>query len=59
MDQIKEDHGDIRYEKLNDLTLPEIDGVKYYDWLAARMRNYMIFLIRHKEYTPRYYNPAM
>ena len=58
MEQIKDKHGDIRYEKLHGLTLPAIDGAKYYNWLAARMRNYMIFLIRHKEYTSRYYNPV-
>ena len=38
--------------------MPDIDGDSYYGWLAARMRNYMIHLIRTAGYTPRYYDPA-
>ena len=43
---------------MHDLTLPEIDEVKYYNWLATKMRNYIIHIMRHKEYKPRYYTPA-
>ena len=35
LEQIKDEHGDIRYEKVHEFLLPEIDGVKYYAWLAA------------------------
>ena len=43
--EMKDDFREVRYEKIHDLLLPEINGLKYYDWLAARMRNYMIYII--------------
>ena len=58
VESVKDAYGDIRFEKVHEFLLPVIDGDKYYHWLAARMRNYMIFLIRTEGYTPRYYNPA-
>ena len=61
MNGFKDVNGDIRYDKVLEWTLPtfgENNDVKLFDWQAARMRNYMIFIIRHKGYTPRYYDPA-
>ena len=55
--KVKDDFGDIRYEKVHDFLLPMIDGEHFYDWLAARMRNYMLYIIRHQGYHPRYYKP--
>ena len=58
LESLKDGFGDVRYEKVHDFLLPRIDGIHYYEWLAARMRNYMIRLIRHEGYKPQYYNPA-
>jgi hypothetical protein len=58
LEMLKDEHGVIRYWKVNEWLLPTIGGNPYFEWLAARMRNYMVHLIRSKEYRPRYYNPA-
>ena len=58
LEQVKDDFGEVRYEKVHEFLLTKIGGMKYFDWLAARMRNYMIFLIHHRGYKPRFYNPS-
>ena len=58
LESVKDDHGDIRFEKVVELLLPGFDGEGYFEWIGARMQNYMIHIIRTQDYKPRYYNPA-
>ena len=55
--KVRDDFGDIRFEKVYDFLLPTIQGEKYWDWLAVRMRNYMAHIVRSECYTPRFYKP--
>ena len=53
--------GDIRYERVFKWMLPFFgseNNVGYFEFLAARMRNYMCYIMRRKGYTPKYYCPA-
>ncbi|KAL7525437.1 hypothetical protein ACHAXR_001005, partial [Thalassiosira sp. AJA248-18] len=59
--RLKDNSGDIRFESVFDWLLPTFgeDGeTTFYEFIAARMRNYMIHIQRCKEYKPRYYNPS-
>jgi hypothetical protein len=38
--------------------LPTFEGVSFYEFLLARMRNYMLHSIKDKGWTPMYYCPA-
>ena len=61
VDQFKDANGDIRYDKVLEWTLPRFgddDELNLWEWQAARMRNYMTYLIKHRSFKPRYYNPT-
>ena len=51
-------HGDIRYHKIFEWMLPMFEGVSFYEFLSARMRNYMLYSIKDNGWTPLYYCPA-
>jgi hypothetical protein len=51
-------HGDIGFHKLFEWMLPTFEGVSFYEFLSARMRNYMLHSIKDKGWTPVYYRPA-
>ena len=38
--------------------LPLFDGDSFYKFLAARMRNYMLHVIKEKGWVPKYYCPS-
>ena len=54
--------GDIRFESVFEWMLPRFtignSQQSYFEFIAARMRNYMLHIIRTKDYKPKYYNPA-
>ena len=61
LESLKDINGDIRYSKVFEWLLPRYgeDGeVSFWEFLAARMRNYMIHIMRTKGYKPKYYNPT-
>ena len=61
LESLKDDNGDIRYYKVFEWLLPMFgpDGkTSFWEFLAARMRNYMVHIIRKKRYKPKYYNPT-
>ena len=51
--------GDIRYHKVLEWSLPIFKGEspELCDWLVARMRNYMLHLIRTTDWKPIFYDP--
>ena len=55
---LKDMNGDIRYEKVVDHLLPRFEGENYYEWIAARVRSYMLHIIRKLGWKPKYYNPS-
>ena len=63
-DKVKElmdEHGDIRFHKVLEWTLPRFGDEEdeiLWDWQAVRMRNYMTYIMEHKDYKPKYYNPS-
>ena len=57
VESLKDDEGHIRYEKVFEFLLPDFEGEGYYEWIAARVRNYMTHLIRTQGYTPTYFKP--
>jgi hypothetical protein len=61
--EFKDTNGDIRFEKVFEWLLPRFgDGdeykIAYFEFIAARIRNYMLHIIKTKDYKPKYYNPA-
>ena len=52
---MKDNNGDIRFEKVAEHLLPTFDNKTYWEFIAARMRNYMLHLIRTTGYKPRFY----
>ena len=56
--QLKDQDGDIRFHKVFDWLLPKYeDDVGFYEFIAGRMRNYMIHIMRSKAFTPRFFDP--
>ena len=51
MDSLKDNQGHIRYEKVFEFLLPDFEREGYYEWIAARVRNYMTRLIRMQNYS--------
>ena len=58
LEGLKDDNGDIQYYKVVEHLLPRFNGDLFWEWLAARMRNYMLHHIRTDGYKPRYYVPG-
>jgi len=59
LEKLKDESGDIRFYKVMEWLLPDFDGESFWEWLAARMRNYMLYLMDEKEWKPRYYDPSV
>jgi hypothetical protein len=51
-------HGNIRFSKIFEWMLPMFDGESFYEFLSARMCNFMLHSIKTKGWTPKYYPPA-
>ena len=58
LEDLRDDSGDIRFYKVFQWLLPKYDDQSFWEFLAARMRNYMIHLMRSDGYKPRYYSPG-
>jgi hypothetical protein len=56
---LKDKNGHIRYEKVVEFLLPDFEGEGYFEWIGARVRSYMTYLIRLGGYTSRYYKPEV
>ena len=56
MERMKDENGDIRYNKVFEWMLPMFAGETLWDFLAARMRSYMTHLMVQR-WKPRWYNP--
>ena len=60
---MKDSSGDICFSKVMEFCLPRFDDteggkISLWEWQAARMRNYMAYLVYHHGYKPKYYDPA-
>ena len=53
-----DEHGNIRFFHIYEWMLPSFDGDSFYEFLAARMRNYMLHVIKAKGWVPKYYRPS-
>lgn len=63
VEQFKDANGDIRHKKVFEWLLPcfgKGDEVKigYFEFIADGIRNYMLHIIKTKDFKPKYYNPA-
>ena len=57
IEQMKDEHGDIRYDKIFEWMLPTIrEGESFWRFLAARMRSYMSYLMLGG-WKPRWFDP--
>ena len=54
VEAMKDRKGDIMFEKVAEHLLPKFDEEDYVEYLAARMWNYMLHLIRTTNYKPRH-----
>ena len=54
---LKDKDGDIRFYKVFEWLLPQYGGVHFWEFIAARMRNYMIHIMNTQAYKPHFYNP--
>ena len=62
IESLNDDAGDIRFHKVMELCLPRFDVQEagqqsLWEWQAARMRNYMTYLIVYYDFKPKYYDP--
>ena len=60
---MKDASGDIRFHKVMEHLLPRFEDTEagqqsLWEWQAARMRNYMKYLVMHHGYKPKYYDPC-
>ncbi|KAL7527968.1 hypothetical protein ACHAXR_007787 [Thalassiosira sp. AJA248-18] len=58
---LKDNSGDIRFEKVFEWLLPtfgEDDQTSFFEFIAARMRNYMVYIQCAKDFKPKYYDPT-
>jgi hypothetical protein len=46
-------HGDIRFYCIYGWMLPSFDGDSFYEFLSARMRNWMLHVIKEKGWMPK------
>ena len=53
-----DEHGDIRFCHIYEWMLPSFDGDSFYEFLAARMRNWMLHRIKEKGWVPKNYCPS-
>ena len=54
-----DNYGDISFHKLFEWMVPKFGDVKtFYECLAAKMWNYMVYCIQTKGFTPKYFDPA-
>eukprot|EP00956_Cyclotella_meneghiniana_P038739 scaffold159386_cov22-Cyclotella_meneghiniana.AAC.1 len=56
---MKDASGDIRVEKVFEMLLPRFGEQTYFEFIAARMRNYMLHIVANKNYKPKFYKPAL
>jgi len=53
-----DEHSDIRFCHIYEWMLPSFDGNSFYEFLAVRMRNYMLHVTKEKGWVPKYYCPS-
>ena len=58
---LKDEAGDIRFSKIMEFCLPRFENTEagqqsLWEWQAARMRNYMAYLMMHHDFKPKYYD---
>jgi hypothetical protein len=53
-----DEHGDIRFSRIYYWMLPSFNGDSFYQFVAARMRNYMVHMIKVKGWVPKFYCPS-
>ena len=58
VEAMKDSNGNIMFEKVAEHLLLKFDEGDYFEYLAARIRNYMLHLIRTTNYKPLYYKPT-
>ncbi|KAL7538013.1 hypothetical protein ACHAXR_008222 [Thalassiosira sp. AJA248-18] len=58
---LKDSSGDIRFESIFEWLLPTFgeddETSSFFEFIAARMRNYMVYIQRTKEFKPKFYDP--
>jgi hypothetical protein len=52
-----DENGDLRFHRVHEWALPKLGEESYWEWIAARMRNYMLHITLHDGYSPRFYKP--
>ena len=62
VESLKDDAGDIRFGKVMEFCLPRFEDTEagqrsLWKWQAARMRNYMAYLVMHHDFKPKYSDP--
>lgn len=53
---LKDEHDHICFWKVTEWSLPTVDNQKYFEFLAAQIRNYMVHIIRR--WKPKLFDPA-
>jgi hypothetical protein len=59
LSSLYDENGDLRYYKVHAWSLPRFGQETYWEWVAARMRNYMMHIVLHEGYKPRFYKPKI
>jgi hypothetical protein len=57
LQKMRDAHGTIHFHLVFDLLLPSIGMDGFYKFVAARMPNFMIQIMRKCAFWPEYYNP--
>jgi hypothetical protein len=54
-------NGDLRFYRIFEWMLPKfgnVDDISFYEYMAARMQNYMLHIISSSDWKPKYFCPA-
>ena len=50
-------NGDLRFHQVHEWALLKLGKESYWEWIVARMRNYMMHIVLHDGYNPRFNKP--
>jgi len=57
LEKMRDKHGDIRFHFVFECLLPTFGEDGFYEFIAGRMRNYMMHIMKDNSFSPMYFDP--
>ena len=57
LEKMRDKHGDIRFHSVFEWLLPTFGDDGFYEFIAGRMRNYMMHIMKDNSFSPMYFDP--